>query len=125
MVKKKKDGIIQGHIVRMDEAGDLEIDLTRLSAEELRRHIETLDAQLKRKQLELAELQITEAQEHLYSRHRALLVEKYIRQIAELDRVTPGGLKSVQPSEGDDPELVAEAWRAWVYQRGSGGSRFG
>jgi hypothetical protein len=121
---KKKNNVIQGEIVRMKD-GEMEIDLASLSAEQLQGRIQVLHAQLAAKQLELANLQITEAQEHLFSRHRALLVEKYVREIAALDRVTPGGLKSVAPSEGDDPALVDEAWRIFVHMQRGGGSRFG
>jgi hypothetical protein len=121
---KKKPKTLDAEIIRItDDAAEL--DLTRLSTAELTRHIQALDAQLKRRQLELATLQVMETQELLLSRHRTLLVEKYLREIAALDRITPGGLKSVAPSEDDDPELVDEAWRIYVQMQRGGGSRFG
>jgi hypothetical protein len=121
---KKKSKTLDAEIIRITD-GAPEFDLTRLSTEQLERHIELLDAQLKRRQLELANLQVLETRELLASRHHSLLVEKYLREIAALDAITPGGLKSVAPSDGDDPELVAEAWRIYVYQQRGGGSRFG
>lgn len=121
---KKKSKTLDAEIIRITDEG-AELDLTALSTEQLTRHIQALDAQLKRRQLELANLQVLETQELLLSRQRTLLVEKYIREIAALDRVTPGGLKSVAPSENDDPELVDEAWRIYVHMQRGGGSRFG
>ena len=121
---KKKSRTLDAEIIRITD-GEPELDLTALSTEQLHRHIRALDAQLKRRQLELANLQVIETQELLFSRHRSLLVEKYIREIAALDRITPGGLKSVQPSDDDDPELVDEAWRIYVQMQRGGGSRFG
>jgi hypothetical protein len=121
---KRKNKTLNAEIVRITDDAP-ELDLSRLSAEELRRHIQSLEVQLRRRQLELANLQVQETRELLFSRHRLLLVEKYLREIAALDAVTPGGLKSVAPSDGDDPELVAEAWRIYVYQQRGGGSRFG
>ena len=121
---KKKSKTLDAEIIRITD-GAPEFDLTRLSTEQLERHIELLDAQLKLRQLELANLQVLETRELLASRHHSLLVEKYLREIAALDAITPGGLKSVAPSDGDDPELVAEAWRIYVYQQRGGGSRFG
>jgi len=121
---KKKSKTLDAEIIRItDDAPRL--DLSRLSTEQLQRHIQALDAQLKHRQLELANLQVLETRELLLSRHRELLVEKYIREIAALDRLTPGGLKSVCPSEDDDPELVDEAWRIYVHMQRGGGSRFG
>lgn len=124
MPRKKKDGVVTGEIVRMKD-GELEIDLANLSPLQLQSRIRHLHAQLAAKQLELANLQIMDVQEHLLREHRSLLVEKYFREIAALDRVTPGGLKSVQPSDGDDPALVDEAWRMFVQMQRGGGSRFG
>jgi hypothetical protein len=121
---RKKTSVVRGEIVRVHE-GELEIDLANLAPEELQDRIQVLHAQLAAKQLELANLQITEVQEHLLSRHKSLLVEKYVREIAALDRITPGGLKSVAPSDGDDPALVDEAWRLFVQMQRGGGSRFG
>jgi len=123
-VVKKKSRTLDAEIIRITD-GESELDLTALSTEQLHRRIWALDAQLKRRQLELANLQVIETQELLFSRHRSLLVEKYIREIAALDRITPGGLKSVQPSDDDDPELVDEAWRIYVQMQRGGGSRFG
>jgi len=125
MPKKRKDEAASGQIVRMSGDGALQIDLRSLSAEDLQRHIAEMDAELSTRQLKLADLQIMETQYHLLQSQRAMLVEKYFRQIAHLDSVTPGGLKSVQPEPGDDPDLVAEAWRMWVFQQRGGGSRFG
>jgi len=123
-VAKKKSRTLDAEIIRITDDG-ADIDLGTLSTEQLHRHIQALDAQLKRRQLELANLQVMETRELLFSRQRTLLVEKYIREIAALDRITPGGLKSVQPSEDDDPELVDEAWRIYVQMQRGGGSRFG
>jgi len=126
---KKRPKTLDAEIVRITDSDvritDSELNPAELSTEELRRHIHTLSAQLQARQLELANLQVTEVQEHLASRHRTLMVEKYIREIAALDRITPGGLRSVQPSEGDDHELVWEAWRIYVHMQRGGGSRFG
>jgi hypothetical protein len=122
---KPKKNIVKGEIVRMSGEGDLEVNLEELSGEELKRHVQILAAKVRAKELELANLQITEAQERLMSRHRTLLVDKYVREIAALDRITPGGLKSVAPSDDDDPELVDEAWRIYVHMQRGGGSRFG
>lgn len=121
---KKKKNIVTGEIVRRMEDGDFEMDITEMSSKELMRHIQMLKTQVAQQQLKLANLQITEAQEHLFSRQRSLLIEKYLREIAALDRATPGGLKSVLPSPEDDPDLVAEAWRIYVHQQRGGSSRF-
>lgn len=115
---------MRGEIVRMKD-GEMEIDLANLTPVELQGRIQMLHAQLAAKQLELANLQIIDVQEHLLREHRSLLVEKYFREIVALDRVTPGGLKSVAPDEGDDPALVDEAWRLFVQMQRGGGSRFG
>jgi hypothetical protein len=120
----KKPKTVRGEIVRMNR-GDLEIDVRDLPTEELIRHVRELEAELHVKQLELANLQISETRLSLLSQQRSLMVEKYVREIAALDAVTAGGLKSVQPSQGDDPELVAEAWRIYVHMQRGGGSRFG
>ena len=119
---KKKNKTIDAEIVRVS---DRVFDVERMSTEELRRHVHTLTAQLHARQLELANLQIDEAKLNLLSQHRELLVKRYVEEISALDRVTPGGLKSVQPSEGDDAELVYEAWRIYVQMQRGGGSRFG
>lgn len=121
---KKKNNVMRGEIVRMKD-GEMEIDLANLTPVELQGRIQMLHAQLAAKQLELANLQIIDVQEHLLREHRSLLVEKYFREIVALDRVTPGGLKSVAPAEGDDPVLVDEAWRLFVQMQRGGGSRFG
>lgn len=121
----KRKNTVRGEIVRRTDDGDLEVDIAELSTEELRHHIRILSAQVQAKELELANLQITETKMSLLSRHRSLLVQKYVQEIAALDRITPGGLKSVQPSEDDDPELVDEAWRIYVQMQRGGGSRFG
>jgi hypothetical protein len=124
MKPRKRSNLVKGELVRVTD-GEAQIDLAELSAVEINRHVQVLHAQLAAQQLELANLQITEAQEHLLSRHHSLLVEKYVREIAALDRATPGGLKSVMPSDGDDPALVDEAWRIFVQMQRGGGSRFG
>ena len=119
---KKKNKTIDAEIVRVT---DRALDLEGMSVEELRRQVHALTAQLQARQLDLTNLQIDEAKLHLLSQHRELMVRKYVQEIAELDRVTPGGLRSIQPSEGDDPELVYEAWRIYVQMQRGGGSRFG
>ncbi len=119
---KKKNKPLDAEIVRVT---DRILDIEGMSTEDLRRHVQTLSAQLQARQLELANLQLDETKLHLLSQHRELMVRKYVQEIAALDRVTPGGLRSVQPSEGDDPELVDEAWRIYVQMQRGGGSRFG
>jgi hypothetical protein len=119
---RKKDKTINAEIVHVT---DRMLDVDRMSTEALRRHVHGLTAQLHARQLELANLQIDGAKLDLLSQHRALLVQRYVEEIAALDRVTPGGLKSVQPSPDDDPELVYEAWRIYVQMQRGGGSRFG
>jgi hypothetical protein len=123
-VKKKKSKTIDAEIVRVTDSAP-RFDIEEMSTDQLRRHVHTLTAQLHARQLELANLQVDETKLHLLSQHRALLVQRYVQEIAALDRVTPGGLKSVQPSEDDDPELVDEAWRIYVQMQRGGGSRFG
>ena len=119
---KKRSKTLDAEIVRITDDG---LNLAELSTDELRRHVRALSTQLQAKQLELANLQINETKLTLLEQHRTLLVEQYIREIAALDRVTPGGLRSVQPSEDDDAELVDEAWRIYVHMQRGGGSRFG
>jgi hypothetical protein len=122
-VVKKRNKTLNAEIVRITEDG-VELDLAALPTEDLVRRCRELEAQLHARRIELADLEITESRLNLMSRHRALMVQKYVSEIAALDRVTPGGLKSVQPSEGDDPELVDEAWRIYVQMQRGGGSRF-
>jgi hypothetical protein len=44
-----------------------------------------------------------------------------LRQIEDLNLATPGGLKSmVQPSPGEDPQIVREAWERYVAKRRTG-----
>jgi hypothetical protein len=51
-------------------------------------------------------------------------IAKYVKEIEALDLKTPGGLRSaVQPGKGDDPELVAEAWRRYVQSKTRGNVR--
>jgi hypothetical protein len=119
---KKKNKTLDADIVRVT---DRILDVERMSTDELRRHVHALTSQLQARQLELANLQIDETKLHLLSQHRELMVRKYVQEIAALDRITPGGLRSVQPSEDDDPELVYEAWRIYVQMQRGGGSRFG
>jgi hypothetical protein len=119
---KKKNKTIDAEIVRVT---DRVFDVERMSTDELRRHVHTLAAQLQARQLELANLQIDGAKLDLLSQHRAILVQRYVEEITALDRVTPGGLRSIQPSPDDDPELVYEAWRIYVQMQRGGGSRFG
>jgi hypothetical protein len=119
---KKKNKTIDAEIVHV---ADRVLDLEGMSTDELRRHVYTLTQQLHARQLELANLQIDGAKLDLFSQHRALLVQRYVEEIAALDRVTPGGLRSIQPSPDDDPELVYEAWRIYVQMQRGGGSRFG
>lgn len=121
---KRKNKTLDAEIVRVTDSAP-HLDLERMTADELRRHVHALTTQLHAQQLELANLQIDETKLRLLSQTRALLVQRYVEEIAALDRVTPGGLKSVQPSEDDDPELVAEAWRVYVQMQRGGGSRFG
>lgn len=126
MPRKKKSGdeVITGEIVSSSD-GDYSVDLHNMSGEELTRQIQIADLQLRRRQLQLANLEITEAEVGLHSRHRELMLHKYIEEIAALDRRTPGGLKSVKPEVDDDPALVEEAWRIYVQRQRGGGSRFG
>jgi hypothetical protein len=119
---KKKDKTINAEIIHV---ADRVLDLEGMSTEELRRHVYTLTQQLHARQLELANLQIDSTKLDLLSQHRALLVQRYVEEISALDRATPGGLKSVQPSPDDDAELVYEAWRIYVQMQRGGGSRFG
>jgi hypothetical protein len=121
---KKKNKTLNADIVRITQDA-AQLDLTSLPTEQLVRRVQELEAQLNARQLDLTNLQISEARLNLLSRHRQLMVDKYVSEIAALDRVTPGGLRSVQPSEGDDPELVDEAWRIYVQMQRGGGSRFG
>jgi len=124
--KREQDNIITGEIVHSPERDgqDYDVDLQSMSPEELREHIQVLNAQLARKQLTLADLQIREAQGQVFQNARGMLVDRYLAEIAALDRSTPGGIRSVMAAPGDDPELVAEAWRLWVQQQRGGGSRF-
>ena len=119
---KKRSKTIDAEIVRV---ADRILDVEQMSTEELRRHVHALTAQLQARQLDLTNLQIDETKLHLLSQHRELMVRKYVQEIAELDRITPGGLRSIQPSPEDDAELVYEAWRIYVQMQRGGGSRFG
>jgi hypothetical protein len=119
---RKKEKTLDAEIVRVT---DRMLDVERMSTDELRRHVHTLTTQLQARQLELANLQIDETKLSVLIQTRALMVQRYVEEIAALDRVTPGGLKSVQPSPDDDPELVYEAWRIYVQMQRGGGSRFG
>ena len=54
---------------------------------------------------------------------REAKIAKYVKEIETLDLKTPGGLRSVKPGEGDDPELVTEAWKRHVESRTHGNVR--
>jgi len=44
-----------------------------------------------------------------------------LSSIEKLDLNTPGGLRSVSPSPGEDPAIVKEAWERFVRKRIHGG----
>jgi hypothetical protein len=130
MTRKKKrdrDNIITGEIVHSPERDgqDYDVDLRSMSAEELREHAQRLRVQLARRQLTLADLQILEAQGNVVQNAREIEINRYVEEITALDARTAGGLRSVRPEPGDDPDLVAEAWRRFVAGQRGGGSRFG
>jgi len=102
-----------------------EKDLDELSPTELARVKAILEAREASSRVELIELQKQEAQFNIRGSHRGALVEQYLEQIEALNLKTPGGLRSIRAEDGEDPELVAEAWRIFCARRRGGGSRFG
>ena len=102
-----------------------ETDLDELSPNELTRVKAILEAREAGSRVELIELQKQEAKFNIRGAHRGAMVERYLEQIEALNLKTPGGLRSVKAEDGEDPELVAEAWRIFCARRRGGGSRFG
>jgi hypothetical protein len=102
-----------------------ETDLDELSPSELIRVKNILEVREARSRLELIDLQKQEAKFNIRGSHRDALIEQYLEQLEALNLKTPGGLRSCRAEDGEDPELVAEAWRIFCARRRGGGSRFG
>jgi hypothetical protein len=100
-------------------------DFEGLSILELEEREQLLRTRIAQRELELRELNIQNERYTGYRNARQMLLEKYLHEIEELNAATPGGIRSVAPSEGDDPELVTEAFRIFCERRRGGGSRFG
>lgn len=75
---------------------------------------------------ELAELQKIETLGNIEAHHREKMIRQYLGAIESLNLSTPGGVRS-QPlaEEGEDQDLVNEAWNRFCLQRRGGASRFG
>lgn len=102
-----------------------ERDLDELTPKELQRVKLLYEADAARQNAELVRLQTQNARADLRGNIRAALVEQYLEKIEELNLKTPGGIRSVAPEEGENEELVMEAWRIFCARRRGGGSRFG
>ena len=102
-----------------------EEDFEQLSPKELRRLKAVLEVREARGRAELVELQKQDARYSIRGAHRDVLIEQYLEEIEALNLKTPGGLRSISAEHGEDPELVAEAWRIFCARRRGGGSRFG
>lgn len=102
-----------------------EEDLDELGPHELARVKAILEAREAGSRVELIELQKQDTKFSLRGHHREALIEQYLEQIEALNLKTPGGLRSIAAEHGEDPELVAEAWRIFCVRRRGGGSRFG
>ena len=96
-----------------------------LTEEELNRAERFYQLELTRRQAELVQLQTQNARADLFNNVRAAKVQEYLAEIEALNVTVEGGLRSIVPEPGEDPELVMEAWRIFCARRRGGGSRFG
>lgn len=111
-------------IVRREEP-----DLENMTLAELEQHEALLRTRIAQRQADLLDLTIQEKRYNVHRGAREMLIEKYLQDIRALEeklwREKGEVLRSIHPQEGDDPELVAEAWRIFCAQKRGAGSRFG
>jgi hypothetical protein len=103
-------------------------DLEDLSMQELEEREQLLVTRIRQRQLELAELELQNTRYTNHRNQREMLIEHYLQEIRALEtklwKEKGEVLRSIQPQEGDDPELVAEAWRIFCAEKRGTGSRF-
>lgn len=108
-----------GDIIFPEELTPTEIE--RMQAELL--YYRRLAAQ---REAELLELQRVETLGNIEEHHRTKQIRAYLDQLEKLNLTIPGGLRSQPVAEdGEDQDLVNEAWTIFCQRRRGGSSRLG
>lgn len=99
--------------------------LTPQSLERMQQEIVYWRRRAAQSEAELAELQKLETLGNIEEHHREKQIRAYLHEIEQLNLRTPGGLRS-QPlaEDGEDQELLNEAWLRYCGRRAGGRARF-